>query len=381
MIIIRVLKKIRAIIKRVKLCIIKQNVANTKLDKRCLLVYITEPFVMKNLESVHQNVWQVKQMVEILSEYGYIVDVAHWSSRKLFLTKKYDLVINIVPTKYPEIKKHLKKNGKRIAYLTTSNPSFQNNAENKRISDLELRKGVKIITRRYDAPYTKDIENYNACFMIGNEYNWKTYINEFKLKEPYYIKNTGHRQEYYFDENKKNKRSFLYFGSAGCVHKGLDLLLDVFSKENFPCELYVCGNFKNEKDLEQLYYKELYETKNIHPIGFVSIESDEFKELTEKCVYSIMPSCSEGLAGSVLTTMSAGLINICSRECGLEDDEVINLNDCSLETIEKTVLEYANKDDEWIKSESKRSYDVIHERYSKEKFVESLTKALDEVLK
>ena len=94
-----------------------------------------------------------------------------------------------------------------------------------------------------------------------------------------------------------------------------------------------------------------------------------------------MPSCSEGVAGSVLTTMSEGLINICSRECGLEDDEVIHLKDRSIETIRDTVLEYAQKDDEWVKSKSKISYDIIQERYSKKNFVESLTFALDEVLK
>jgi hypothetical protein len=33
------------------------------------------------------------------------------------------------------------------------------------------------------------------------------------------------------------------------------LLLEVFSEENFPCDLYVCGGFKYEKDFEQAYYR------------------------------------------------------------------------------------------------------------------------------
>ena len=359
---------------------IEKNVNNTQYKKNCLLSYVNYPFKIEDVPNVHQHVWQVKEIARQLSVYGYNVDAAQFNSTKLLLTKKYDLIIDIVPTKFPEIKRHMNKGCKTIAYFTTSNPSFQNSAEKARINALEKRRGVEVEAQRQDRPYTREIENYDAYFMIGNSYNWKTYTDEFDLKEPFYIKNTGHKQEYRFDKSKKKKTNFIYFGSRGQVHKGLDLLLEVFSEDGFPCDLYVCGNFKSEKDFEEVYYKELYETSNIHPVGFVSIESEQFKELTESCVYSIIPSSSEANCGAVLTTMSAGLIPICSYECGFEEDEVIHLKDCSIETIRATVLEYAQKDDEWVKSKSKNSYDIIQERYSKKNFVESLSAALYGVL-
>lgn len=358
---------------------IEKNVNNTQYKKNCLLSYVNYPFKIEDVPNVHQHVWQVKEIARQLSVYGYNVDAAQFNSTKLLLTKKYDLIIDIVPTKFPEIKRHMNKGCKTIAYFTTSNPSFQNSAEKARIDALEKRRGVILESQRQDKTYTSEIENYDAYFMIGNSYNWKTYTDEFNLKEPFYIKNTGHKQEYRFDKSKK-KTNFIYFGSRGQVHKGLDLLLEVFSEPGFPCDLYVCGAFKNEIDFAQEYHHELYECPNIHPIGFLDMEGAQFKEIVDKCVYSIMPSCSEGVAGSVLTTMSEGLINICSRECGLEDDEVIHLKDCSIETIRATVLEYAQKDDEWVKSKSKNSYDIIQERYSKKNFVESLSVALDGVL-
>lgn len=357
------------------------NVNKKSHKKRCLLVYLTSPFIFNDSTDSHQCLWQVKEIAKLLDKNGYIVDVADWKAKKMLLSKKYDLIIDIVPGKYPEIRKYMNPGCKTIAYFTTSNPSFQNAAEKKRLADLFKRKGINLTPRRQDTPYTKEIEKVDACFVIGNEHNWKTFENEFNLPKPYFIKNTGHKVEYGYNSNSKDKRSFLYFGSGGCVHKGLDLLLEVFSEDGFPCDLYVCGCFKFEEDFESCYYHELYECPNIHPIGFVSTEGEQFKAIVDKCVYAIMPSCSEGVAGSVLTTMSEGLINICSRECGLDDDEVIHLKDCSIETIRATVLEYAQKDDEWVKSKSKNSYDIIQERYSKENFIESLTFALDEVLK
>ena len=120
--------------------------------------------------------------------------------------------------------------------------------------------------------------------------------------------------------------------------------------------------------------------KTVVPIGFVDIEGEKFIEVAEKCSYMIMPSCSEAIAGSVLTAMSAGLIPIVSRECGFEDDEVIHLEDCSLECLEKTVNEYAKKNIDWINSESERVKRIVEERYSQKCFSDSIFKAFKDIL-
>lgn len=94
----------------------------------------------------------------------------------------------------------------------------------------------------------------------------------------------------------------------------------------------------------------------------------------------IIPSCSEENAGSVLTAMSAGLIPIVSRECGFKDDEIIHLQDCSLECLEKNVNEYAVKNIDWINSESERVKRIVEERYSQKCFGDSIFKAFEDVL-
>ena len=93
-----------------------------------------------------------------------------------------------------------------------------------------------------------------------------------------------------------------------------------------------------------------------------------------------MPSCAEGCAGSILANMSAGLIPIVSKECGFEEDEVITLSDCKKETIKEFILEYSQKDIEWIKEHSCTSIEMVKERYSELAFTESIERAIDGLL-
>ncbi len=353
-----------------------KNIFNKKYSKNCLISYITNPFV-KGVSYTHQNSWQVIEIAKAISKFGYNVDVCDYNYNKSDFNKKYDLLIDLHPRDNAVYNKFLKSNCIKIAYLTGSNTSVSNIAEQKRINDVYRRRNIKLIPRRQAPLISKRIESYNAAFFIGNEYNLRTF-SEFKMPPVYFIKNTGY--DFNFCNEKRKANNFMFLGSAGQVHKGLDLLLEVFAEKCKDCNLYVCSSFENESDFCKAYKNELYNTPNIYPVGFVDIKSDKFKEIAEKCAYMIMPSCSEGIAGSVLTAMSAGMIPIVSRECGFEDDEVIHLKDCSKECIEKSIKYYAAKDNKWIKNESEKSVKIVKERYSEECFVKSIIQALSNTL-
>lgn len=353
-----------------------ENIFNKKYSKNCLISYITNPFV-KGVSYTHQNSWQVIEIAKAISKFGYNVDVCDYNYNKSDFNKKYDLLIDLHPRDNAVYNKFLKPDCIKIAYLTGSNTSFSNIAEQKRIDDVCRRRNIKLIPRRQAPLISKRIESYDAAFFIGNEYNLRTF-SEFKMPPVYFIKNTGY--DFNFSNEKRKANNFMFLGSAGQVHKGLDLLLEVFAEKCKDCNLYVCSSFENESDFCEAYEKELYNTSNIYSIGFVDIKSDKFKEIAEKCAYMIMPSCSEGIAGSVLTAMSAGMIPIVSRECGFEDDEVIHLKDCSKECIEDSIKFYASKDCKWIKSESEKSVNIVKERYSEECFIEFICKGLKNVL-
>lgn len=353
-----------------------KNVLDSNYLRNALLVYITEPFIT-GINDKHQNSWQTVEIARQLNEFGYNVDVIDWEYNKRFLEKKYDLLIDLHPRKNACYLKSLKNNAIKIAYLTGSNSAFSNNAEIERIKNLYKRKNIRIFPRRQEILISKIIESYNSVFFIGNKYNLKTY-SYFKMPPIYFIKNTGYN--FNFCNTKRKANNFMFLGSFGQVHKGLDLLLEVFSETCKDCNLYVCSNFEKETDFCEAYEKELYNTPNIYPIGFVDIKSNKFKEIAEKCAYMIMPSCSEANAGSVLTAMSAGMVPIVSRECGFEDGEVIYLKDCSKECIKEAIKFYANKNSEWIRYESDKAVKIIKERYSAGNFSESLKHALNETI-
>lgn len=357
------------------------NVNNTSLPKRCLILYITQPFQQEKIKEVHQNLHQVKEMARIIGLYGYIVDVAQFNNKNIKLKYSYDLVVGLIPRGIDIYTKHMNPGCIQIAYLTSMNLAVTSENEEKRIEECFQRRGVRLKPRRFAGYIEKRIEKFDAVWYIGNRYNYQSYTKEFNMPPCYFIKNTGYVFNWANPNVVRDSHSFMYFGSAGQVHKGLDLLLELFAEEIKDCTLYVCGNFAAEEDFAKEYHKELYETPNIVPVGLVNIETSQYEELAKKCAYTILPSCAEGCAGSVLTNMSAGIIPIVSRECGFEDDEVIILPDCKKKTIMDYVMKYCKKDSEWIRMQSNHSIKIVRERYLDKNFTESIKRALTNTLK
>ncbi|MGL5271456.1 MAG: glycosyltransferase [Selenomonadaceae bacterium] len=356
-----------------------RNVNKTKYNKNCLILYLMEPFKRDIVSETHQNLWQIKNMALILKEFKYNVDVVDYNNNSARLYKKYDLIIDIGSEMNSIYIKNLNEGCIRIAYITGSNIRFSNQQELIRLENLEKRRGAKLQQRRKGKPFQKKyIESSAAFFFIGNEYNLKTY-KEFHLPPVFFIKNTGYEFDIPFNFKKKRAMNFLFLASAGQVHKGLDLLLEVFSAPGFNANLYICSSFKDEKDFCELYDQELNRRNNIHPIGFLDIQSAAFKEIVEICSYIIMPSCSEGIAGSVLTGMSAGLIPIVSRECGFENDEVIHLESCEIEKLSEVVIMYSQKNLDWIYAQSEFVKKIVSTRYNKNEFSNSIRNAFIEI--
>lgn len=355
-----------------------ENVNLSSHNKNCLLVYIKTPFQQADDYS-HQNNAQVRIIAKILDELEYNVDVIDYRSKHVFFKKEYDAVFDICVKNEPVYKEYLKESAKRVVYFTGSESKFANNAEIERIKACAERRGVRLQPRRQAPLISKEVEKFDEAILIGDEYNLDTY-KAFKLPKTFLVPNTGYDFKNRFKSGSRKTSNFLFFGSAGCVHKGLDLLLEIFSEKDFPGTLYVCGNFDKELDFLREYEKELYHTDNIKPIGFVDIWGEKFTELCELCTYTILPSCSEGMAGTIVTCMSAGLIPICSKNCGYSDNtEIITLSNCSKECIRNTVLESISKDKSWIDERSDKMLELVKTKYSINSFETAMRKALSSV--
>lgn len=351
------------------------NVNRTNYKKNCLICYIIAPFE-REPNSSHQNERQVLVIARLISEFGYNVDVIDYKSEHVIFNKKYDAIFDICVNDIPIYKNCLKPSTKRIVYLTGSESKFANNAEMERIKACEIRRGVKLQPRRQAALISKEIEKHDEVILIGNEYNLATY-KEFNLPKTFLVPNTGYNFGNRFDLKKRKSTNFLYFGSVGCVHKGLDLLLEIFAEPNFPGTLYVCGNYEKEIDFTSEYEKELYHTENIKSMGFVDIEGERFNDVCSLCSYTLLPSCSESMAGTIVTCMSAGLIPICSEICGYsENPEIITFKDCSKDCIRNTIFEAISKDRAWIDEKSNKILELANTRYSMKNFELAMRKAL-----
>lgn len=354
------------------------NLYNTKHEKNALIKYIVYPFFSDNKYEKHQNEWQVKEIARVIGAQGYNVDIVSFDSPFIKYRNKYDLLLDIVPGTNDVSQKFLNDNCIKIAYLTGMNPSVACKNEDDRLLALRKRRGVQLPKERVSAALTKDIEKYNAFFFIGNSYNLASY-SEFNLPPVYFMRNNGYTFDT-LDLSNKDRKSFVYFASYGQVHKGLDLLLDVFAQNDFPCELYICSCVLAEKEFCNCYNQELFSTNNIHTIGFVDVGSEKFWHIMSKCSYALLPSCSEATAGSVITCMSAGIIPIVSKECGFEDDEVINLPDCELTTIHDHIIEYSMKSNEWIAEKAQQVKQIADTKYSKENFTKIFERSLKSVI-
>jgi glycosyltransferase involved in cell wall biosynthesis len=352
-----------------------RNVNQTSHSKRCLVLYITRPFRETIASTIHQNRWQVRELARIVGEFGYNVDVIDWYHSHARLRGSYELVIDVRPGHNAVYQSHIADGGIRVGFLTTSNPAVSNRAERDRLDRIARSRGMRLKPRWYIPPFSRQtLESCGAVWLIGNRQTLSTY-GEFVLPPVSLVQNTGYPFLHSTVPSRKSPKSFLFLGSRGQVHKGLDLLLEAFAGLQ-QLKLYVCGHFAAERDFCEAYRKELFQTANIVPVGFLDITGDRFRSLAAECSYVVMPSCAEGTSGSVLTGMSAGLIPLVSRECGFDDGDVHHLEECSVACIRDTVESLSRKSADWIRDQSVAAIHTVRARYSPECYTRCIEKGM-----
>jgi len=347
-----------------------------------LLSYLTEPFFLKGkdyaqLEKRHTSHWECFQMAQTFLNLGYCVDVIHALNNRFVPKKDYSFFID----KYLNLERigaALGGNCKKIMHIDGAHWMFQNKSEYERLLALQKRKGVVLPPIRQLQP-NWGFEYADFATILGNSFTLSTYSHV--LKPMFRIPVTS--QAVYPWQNKKYdlcRKNFLWLGSGGLVHKGLDITLDTFSA--LPdYHLTVCAPIHREKAFEKAYYKELYETPNIHTIGWVDVNSPEFIDIVNKCVGLIYPSCSEGQSGGVVTCMHAGLIPVISYESGVDvNDFGVILEDCSSNTIKKTLQEISSLPTEKLAQMSRKAWEFARTNHTREKFAEEYKKAITQII-
>ncbi len=306
---------------------IMEDVFKRNFKKRVLLSYIQQPFI-EGIKYHHTNYLECYTAAEIFSELGYAVDVVDLFNDKVIIDyAKYEIVYGLGITLEKSFYCSNPEGIFKILYATGCNPFYSYKASLLQTQNFYNKTG-KLIPES-----SRVSEHFWACsyllsdhvIALGNEFVANSFIDTNHLLKCSAV------NAFYFDvydinlNNKdfeKARKHFLWFGSTGLLHKGLDLVIDIFS-ERQDINLHICGASKSEIKFWEYYQPILDNSKNIINHGFVNIQSDDFKILMNECAFCIFPTASEGGAPALLNVMAnGGLIPIASRACGIDIEDL-----------------------------------------------------------
>ncbi len=349
--------------------------------KRALLVYLPRAFVLDDDDpafALHTNLHSCQTMAAILDEFGYVVDVANRRDERFRPRPDYDLVIG---EKFDWGRNRFRPDTLH-AFLATSMDHAVHNANVRRRHAEHLARGrAPVVQRRVYPEYLPAVWSAHALIGIGNDFTVGTWKQGF-AGPTFGFNNVRLRQGAVSSAPRDLAtagRHFLFHASGSQMQKGLGLLLEIFPRHP-QLHLWVCSGFEGEADFCAAYRQELFETPNIHPLGWTSAASPQFASLLRTCAFVIHPSCSEGQAGSVVHPMHSGLIPLVTRETGLDTDDFgITFARDAIGEIEGVVLDMARRPPSWLEEHAERTRRAASERFSEEAFARRWRSILSEI--
>ncbi|MEZ6964117.1 glycosyltransferase [Aeromonas sp. S9(2024)] len=301
------------------------NVFNKANSKKALLSYSTYHF-KKNDYKAHSNYQESVAVAEIMDSLGFNVDVVNNNRETRLSLNQYDVIIGEGIPLYQSLVNNI--SGKKIYYATGSHPWQCTQASLHRLSEFAKRYGSVPLksTRVQDYRWGVAASCADSVICIGNEQTKQSFLDN-GVSQIDLIRPSFHQGSMPYtrtlDDIVTARKTALWFGSYGLLHKGLDIAIEAFRCRP-EWTLHVCGYTNAEQD----FLDSLDVPGNVVIHGFLNVDSDFFSELAARCLYVILPSCSEGIATSVITAMGRGaMIPIVTKECGVDiDDFGVNIN-------------------------------------------------------
>jgi hypothetical protein len=333
----------------------------------------------------HTNKWESREIARIFQADGYEIDAIHYGNTKFQPRKKYDILFDI-DAGLQRLSPLLPPGCKKILHLTGSYSPYQNAAEQQRIKNLQERRPGSIYAakRQIKNPELteKSLELADYCSLIGSPHTLQTYPQKYHRKISLVTVTASVMDKIKSaEEFVPPEKEFVWFAGGGAVHKGLDLLLEIFSRQP-QFVLNIIGVLSNENDFLKIYDKELH-LPNIHYHGPLNPNSEEFRAVVGKCFCFINPSCSESISTAAATCLFYGLYPILSRDTGIALPENCGryLETCSLTEIEKNIREIYNLSDAELAGQIAITQQFARENFSREKFTTVIKKFFRETVK
>ena len=255
----------------------------------------------------HQNRREAREIVKILVELGLDVDVGFCRGPLLLRRTDYDVVLGVEPN----FVRLAVRNpcASKVYYATGTYCRFQRTAEERRIAELNQERHSRLrITRR--AMIHEGAEIADLIVQIGTSRTVQTYPDHLRSKvrlvRPSVLGGDASpiRRDW-----ETARRTFLWLGGKGPILKGLDLCLAAFAARPNLC-LLIAGEWNRAFASE--FAAELSGGAGIEALGWLEVGSENARQVAQQAGFILLPSASEGFAGSVLTGMAYGLIPVTS---------------------------------------------------------------------
>jgi len=355
-----------------------RNYFGTQFNKKVLISYITYPFRHK-LSMDHNTLSEALLIAKVFRDMGYNVDVVEFDSVRKIDYCLYSMIFGFGDPLEGVYKSSEPTSVRTVYYGTGMHVCHQNHSTLERLRDVHQKTGVWLLSSARIVQRTWSIQTtlVDAMVALGNDRvidSYKKYYAGSIYRVPVTCLSPAERTDYIESKNMMLARTkFLWFGGAGAIHKGLDLLLEVF-ESHLEWELYICGPITAEQDFCEVYHRQLFDCYNIHTIGFVNVGSQEYTELVNECAFVVLPSCSEGEASSVINCMGSGLLPVVTETAGIRKTEYcFSILDVSSEAVEMAIVDASSRSPDWLREMSIKCALQTRVEHSPEAFMSQLS--------
>lgn len=343
------------------------NLFSSSCSQRVLISYSTYHFNKKSYTS-HSNYQESKVIADIFNRMGYQVDVTNNNKITKLDLSQYDVIFGEGLPLYQALEYDTK--AIKIYYGTGSHPFHCTQSSYSRLIDFHKKNKFLAASslRVSDARWGVAASLADAVICIGNENTKKTFLLNGS-KNVHTITPTFHKREDSESIGKSRdfktcRKTMLWFGSYGLLHKGLDLAVEAI-KKNPEWTLHICGYTPTEKE----FLDALSLPINAIVHGFIDVYSDEFKALASECCFVLLPSCSEGTATAVITAIGNGaMLPIVTKECGYDVNTEGFIIELSVESIESELKKINKMSVQELKELSLQGQHAAIKKYTLENF-------------
>jgi glycosyltransferase involved in cell wall biosynthesis len=348
-----------------------------------LLAFVIEPFLLREGEPLptgHTNVVESLLIAETMRDMGYAVDVIDYHDNAFVPGKDYSILISSRVC-MARLARLAGPGCLKIVYVTVSHWLCNNSAVLARCREVAGRKKVAMSSYKLiEENYAIESADF-AIFLASNDFSLSSYGYAGK---PFARVPLCTQRTYDWPEGKDFdvlRRRFIWLGSRGFVHKGLDLVLEAFAAMP-EYHLTVCGPIHEEPDFERAFARELHRTENIKTLGWVDIASESFVDLAAKHVGLVYPSCAEGTSGGVLTCMQAGLIPVVTYESGIDigGGKGVPIESLTIDSVKAAVERTAAMPEEELRATARRAWQAARDHHTRDRFKEEFHKAVEAAL-